>query len=453
MRIARPQKIRSLNRYNPQGYCWVVLTYHNEAVIASKNLWVEIGLKGVLAAVDELNDDQVIALSEQFGTHNYHPLPINIVRGDGPWVVDGQGKHYLDCVGAYSAVAHGHLNKAVTETLLRQLERVALTSRAFYNSELALFLMGLAQYCDLDMVCPMNTGAEAVETCIKLARKWGYTVKGIPDNQAEIIVCADNFHGRTTTIVGFSTEEGYKKGFGPFTPGFKIIPFGDIEALRNAITPNTAAFMAEPIQAEGGIIIPPDGYLSQVRQLCSDNNVLLIWDEVQTGFCRTGKRFAWMHEDAKPDIMAVGKPLGGGVLPVSAAVGRKEVMQVFQPGDHGSTFGGNPLGAVVALAALAEMENLKLAERSAELGAYVVDRLRALNSPLIHEIRGRGLLIGVEVNPGVDTKRLSATFVSHGILTKETRHRTFRLAPPLIIDQALADEIVHRVGKSLKESE
>ncbi len=426
-------------------------TLHNEAVIASKNLWEQIALNGVLATVDELGDAEVIALSEKYGTHNYHPLPINIVRGDGPWVVDGQGKHYLDCVGAYSAVAHGHLNKAVTETLQRQLEKVALTSRAFYNSELALFLMGLANYCELDMVCPMNTGAEAVETCIKLARKWAYTVKGVPDDQAEIIVCSDNFHGRTTTIVGFSTEESYKKNFGPFTPGFKVVPFGDIEALRNAITPNTAAFLAEPIQAEGGIIIPADGYLKQVRDLCTEQNVLLVWDEVQTGFCRTGKRFAWMHEESRPDIMAVGKPLGGGLLPVSAAVGTREVMEVFKPGDHGSTFGGNPLGAVVALAALAEMENGKLAERSATLGTYMLERLRALNSPIIHDLRGRGLLVGVEVNEGVDTKRLTSAFISHGILTKETRHRTFRLAPPLVIDEKLVDEIVLRVERSLKE--
>jgi ornithine--oxo-acid transaminase len=433
---------------SPEGW----ETFHNGGVIASKDLWEEIGLRGVLAAVDELDDAEVISLSEQFGTHNYHPLPINIVRGDGPWVVDGKGKRYLDCVGAYSAVAHGHLNKAVIETLTRQLERVALTSRAFYNGELALFLMGLANYCELDMVCPMNTGAEAVETCIKLVRKWAYTVKGVPEDQAEIIVCADNFHGRTTTIVGFSTEEGYRKHFGPFTPGFKVIPFGDIQALKSAITPNTAAFLAEPIQAEGGIIIPENGYLRQVREVCTENNVLLVWDEVQTGFCRTGKRFAWMHEDARPDLVAVGKPLGGGILPVSAAVGRRAVMEVFQPGDHGSTFGGNPLASVVALAALAEMENLKLAERSAELGAHLIEGLSRLESPLIHEIRGRGLLIGLEVNEGVNTKRLAEAFMTHGILTKETRHHTFRLAPPLIIDHALVDDIVARVGGSLKEA-
>jgi ornithine--oxo-acid transaminase len=420
-------------------------------VIAATSLWEEIASKGVLAVVDELTDSQAIELAERYGTHNYHPLPVNIVSGDGPWVVDGTGKRYLDCVGAYSAVAHGHLNHAVIEALSKQLERIALTSRAFYNSELSVFLMGLAHYCELDMVCPMNTGAEAVETCIKLARKWGYTVKGIPEDQAEIIVCADNFHGRTTTIVGFSTEPNYKKGFGPFTPGFKIIPFGDIDALRSAITPNTAAFLAEPIQAEGGIIIPPDGYLAAVRQLCDENNVLLIWDEVQTGFCRTGKKFAWMAEDAKPDLMAVGKPLGGGVLPVSAAVGRRSVMEVFRPGDHGSTFGGNPLGAVVALAALAEMENLHLAERSASLGARLLDGLKALHSPHIIDLRGRGLLVGVEIGDTIDHKKLTEAFMANGLLTKETRHKTFRLAPPLVIDEDLVDEIVSRVAKSLKD--
>ena len=438
---------------HPHPACSGGQAFHNGYVLDSDKLWSDIQVSGVIETVERLTDTEVIALAEQYGTHNYHPLPVNIVRGDGAWVVDGKGKRYLDCVGAYSAVAHGHLNKAVIDTLQRQLDRVSLTSRAFYNGELSLFLVGLAKYCDLDMVCPMNTGAEAVETCIKLARKWGYTVKGIPEDQAEIIVCADNFHGRTTTIVGFSTEAGYKRGFGPFTPGFKIIPFGDIDALRNAITPNTAAFLAEPIQAEGGIIIPPDGYLASVRQLCTEQDVLLIWDEVQTGFCRTGKRFAWQYEDAKPDIMSVGKPLGGGLLPVSAAVGVKKVMEVFQPGDHGSTFGGNPLGAVVALAALAEMENNRLAEQSTILGKRLLEGLRALESPLIHDLRGRGLLIGVEVNADVDSAKLTSAFLHHGLLTKETRHRTFRLAPPLVIDDATVDEIIRRVAISLKEAE
>lgn len=414
------------------------------------SLWTEIAEQGIFALVDRMSEQETIEMAERYGTHNYHPLPLNIVRGEGAWVYDSDGNRYLDCVGAYSAVAHGHLNGYVVDTLKEQLNRIALTSRAFYNSELSLFLKALTEYADLDMVCPMNTGAEAVETCIKLARKWGYTVKGVPDGQAEIIVCAGNFHGRTTTIVGFSSEEGYKKGFGPFTPGFVTVPFGDIEALRAAITPNTVGFLCEPIQAEGGILIPDDGYLAAVRQLCDEQNVLLIWDEVQTGFCRTGKKFAWQHEEAKPDLLAVGKPLGGGILPVSAAVGRRAVMEVFKPGDHGSTFGGNPLSAVVAVAALADMENRNLAERSAVLGARIATALRDLNHPAVQEVRGRGLLIGVEVESHVDSVKLTQSFLDHGLLTKETRHRTFRLAPPLIIDEETADEIVDRVTKSLE---
>ncbi len=402
--------------------------------------------------VDRLTDAQAMEMAEQYGAHNYHPMPVNIVRGNGPWVEDGNGKRYIDCVGAYSAVAHGHLNEAIVKALRDQLDKIAVTSRAFYTSEVALFLKGLAEYSELDMVCPMNTGAEAVETCIKLARKWAYTVKGVPKDQAEIIVCNDNFHGRTTTIIGFSTEPNYKKDFGPFTPGFKAIPFGDIEALKSAITPNTAAFMAEPIQAEGGIIVPPPGYMEQVRQLCDENRVLLIWDEVQTGFCRTGKKFAWMYENARPDLLAVGKPLGGGILPVSAAVGTKEVVSVFQPGDHGSTFGGNPLGAVVALTALAEMENGDLARRSFELGEKFQAALRALPFPEIADVRGKGLLIGLEFYPSVDTHKLTERFIANGILTKETRNHTYRFAPPLVIEEDLIGEIMTRVETSLKEA-
>jgi ornithine--oxo-acid transaminase len=299
------------------------------------------------------------------------------------------------------------------------------------------------------MVCPMNTGAEAVETAIKLARKWAYTKKGVPKDQAEIIVCEDNFHGRTTTIVGFSSEAKYKEGFGPFTPGFKTIPFGDANALRAAITPNTAAFLCEPIQAEGGILIPPDGWLAEVRNVCDENNVLLVWDEIQTGFCRTGRKFAWQYEEAKPDIVAVGKPLGGGLLPVSAAIGRRDVMEVFTPGDHGSTFGGNPLAAVTALTALAEMEVNDYAGRSFELGARLMEGLRGLNNPKVVEIRGKGLLVGMEVADDVDSKVLTKSFIECGILTKETRSRTFRFAPPLVVEEPMIDEIVARTAKAL----
>lgn len=397
----------------------------------------------------ELTDAEAVQMTETYGTHNYKPLGVNLVRGDGAECWDGSGKKYIDCVGAYSAVAHGHLSENVVQAVHDQLERLSLASRAVYTSELALFMKGLSDYCELDMVCPMNTGAEAIETAIKIARKWAYTVKGVPDDQAEIIVCDGNFHGRTTTIVGFSTEPGYKAHFGPFTPGFKVIPFGDIDALEAAITPNTAGFLAEPIQAEGGIIIPPEGFMAQARKLCSEKNVLLIWDEVQTGFSRTGKRFAWQYEDAKPDLMAVGKPLGGGIMPVSAAVGRREVMEVLRPGDHGSTFGGNPLGCVVALSALAEMEVEGFSEMAVDKGKALMDGLLALNAPQVEEIRGRGLLVGMEVKEGVDTYQLTHNLIANGLLTKETRHRTFRFTPPIVIEDQLIGEIVERVGRSL----
>ncbi|MCU0316566.1 MAG: ornithine--oxo-acid transaminase [Fimbriimonadaceae bacterium] len=419
------------------------------ATCQEQGMWAQILEKGVAALADELSDEASVHLSEKFGSRNYKPLPVNASRAEGARIWDGAGNEYIDCIGAYSAMAHGHLSPAIVRAVVQQMEKVTVTSRAFYNSEVALFLHGLATYCDLDMCCPMNSGAEAIETCLKLARKWGYTVKGVPQNQAEIIVFEDNFHGRTITVVGFSTEEGYKTNFGPFTPGFKVIPFGDLDALKAAITPNTVAILAEPIQAEGGILIPPDGFLQQVRQLCTEENVLLIWDEIQTGFCRTGKKFAWQYEDAKPDLMAVGKPLGGGILPVSAAVGTAEVVGVFRPGDHGSTFGGNPLGAAVALTALAEMEVNDYAGRSARLGAHAVAKLRAMPFDEIKEVRGRGLLIGVELDESVDTNAITHALMDHGILTKQTRHRTFRLTPPITIEDDLLDEALDRFEQAL----
>jgi ornithine--oxo-acid transaminase len=297
----------------------------------------------------------------------------------------------------------------------------------------------------------MNTGAEAVETAIKLARKWGYTKKGIPDDEAEIVVADGNFHGRTTTIVGFSSEPGYKQHFGPFTPGFITVPFADIDALRQSITANTAAVLLEPIQAEAGVLIPPDGYLGDVRRACTENNVLLIWDEIQTGFARTGKTFAWQHEDARPDLMCLGKALGGGIVPVSAVVGARDVMSVFSPGDHGSTFGGNPLACAAALAAMAEMEVQNLAERSRVQGMHLLDLLKQLDHPGIVDIRGRGLLIGLEVSTDFDSKHLTQAFLNHGLLTKETRHHTFRFAPPLIIDDETVTEIARRVYSALRD--
>ena len=417
---------------------------------STTTFWQDVLQKGFRHLAEELSYDQVHELFDDYSTHNYKPLPVNLIKGDGIRVWDEKGNEYLDFIGTYSATAHGHLNPKVVQALKDQLDQVAVVSRAFYNAEVGLFCKALADYSDLDMVCPMNSGAEANETCIKLARKWAYTVKGVPHDQAEIIVFQDNFHGRTTTIVGFSTEEAYKANFGPFTPGFKVVPFGDIEAVRAAITPNTAAILGEPIQAEGGIIIPPDGFMADLRRLCTEQNVLLIWDEVQTGFSRTGKRFAWQYEDARPDLLAVGKPLGGGLLPVSAAVGRREVMEVFKPGDHGSTFGGNPLAASVAITALAVMETENYSGNSTEMGNWMMDALRHLPYSQIIEVRGRGLLIGFEVDDSVDTALLSANLTKNGILTKETRNKTFRLTPPLTIEKSVSEEAIERIDKAFR---
>ncbi|MBS1701803.1 MAG: ornithine--oxo-acid transaminase [Armatimonadetes bacterium] len=417
---------------------------------STKNFWQDVLQQGFRHLAEDLSLDQVKELFQNYSTHNYKPLPVNLVKGDGIRVWDEKGNEYLDFIGTYSATAHGHLNPTVVKALKDQLDEVAVVSRAFYNAEVGLFCRALADYSSLDMVCPMNSGAEANETCIKLARKWAYTIKGVPEDQAEIIVFQDNFHGRTTTIVGFSTEEAYKAHFGPFTPGFKVVPYGDIDAVRRAITPNTAAILGEPIQAEGGIIIPPDGFMADLRKVCTENNVLLIWDEVQTGFCRTGKRFAWQYEDAKPDLLAVGKPLGGGLLPVSAAVGRREVMEVFQPGDHGSTFGGNPLAAAVAVTALAVMEQDDFAGNSTKMGDLMMSQLRDLPFDQIIEVRGRGLLIGFEIDDTVDTSKLSVNLTKNGILTKETRHRTFRLTPPLTITEEIVSDAVVRIRKAFE---
>ncbi len=413
-------------------------------------MWQEIAERGVHSVVAKISDGEAGAMAEQFGTLNYRPLPVNVVHGEGARVSDAAGKEYIDCIGAYSAVSHGHLSPNIVRAAKEQLDHIAVVSRAFVNSEVSLFLKGLAQFCELDRVCPMNTGAEAIETCIKLARKWGYTQKKVAAGQAEIIAFNDNFHGRTTTIVGFSTESGYKDNFGPYTPGFKTVPFGDIDALRAAVTPQTVAILAEPIQAEGGIIIPPEGWMTQVRQLCDEENILLVWDEIQVGFYRTGHKFAWMAEPgARPDMIAVGKPLGGGLVPVSAAVGRDEVMSLFQPGEHGSTFGGNPFGAAIALAALAEFETGGFVESVGQKGETVMARLRSLPKDKVKEVRGRGLVIGIEVADGIDTKALSAALTERGLLTKETRRRTFRLTPPLTITQETLDDAVDRFEAAL----
>ena len=416
------------------------------------NYWKQICSKGVQHFAASLTEEQTEDLTNRYGAHNYHPLPVTVARTEGATVFGPDRRAYIDCIGSYSAVAYGHLSPFLVDTARAQLGVSALTSRAVYTPELALFLEGLCLFTGFDMVCPMNTGAEAVETAIKLARKWGYTKKNIKRDLAEIIVADGNFHGRTTTLIGFSSEPGYKENFGPFTPGFVSMPFGDIAALEAAITSRTAAVLLEPIQAEAGIIIPPAGYMTAVRKLCSKHNVLLIWDEVQTGFGRTGKTFSWQHEDARPDMICLGKALGGGILPVSAVAGTRDVMEVFHPGDHGSTFGGNPLACAVALAAIAELEVQGLAERSRILGERLKTKFLELNHPNIADVRGRGLLVGLEVTAETDAARLTQAFLDVGLLTKETRHHTFRFAPPLTIDENLVDEIAVRVNSALKAS-
>jgi len=372
----------------------------------------------------------LVALENKWSANNYHPLDIVIERGEGPWLYDVDGKRYLDCLSAYSAVSQGHCHPRILETMHDQASRVTLTSRAFRNDQFPLFCEELAKFCGMDAVLAMNTGAEAVETAIKAARRWGYRNKGIPDGAAEIIVCDNNFHGRTTTIVGFSSEKSYRDGFGPFTPGFVSVPFGDASAIEAAITPNTCAVLIEPIQCEAGILIPPAGYLTDVAALCRRNDVLLMADEIQTGLGRTGKSFACDHEAVKPDAYILGKALSGGFYPVSAFVARREVMDVFDPGSHGSTYGGNPLGCAVARTALAVIEDERLAERSAELGGWMLDELRTIQHAKISEVRGRGLLIGIELT--VAARPFCEALMQRGLLCKETHDRVVRLAPPLV---------------------
>ncbi len=389
----------------------------------------------------------LIEMEEQYGAHNYHPLDVVIERGDGVWVYDVDGRKYLDCLAAYSAVNQGHCHPHIMQAVVGQVKRVTLTSRAFRNDQLPQLYKLLHDLTGYDMSLPMNSGAEAVETAIKAARKWGYTVKGIPKDRAEIIVCANNFHGRTVTIVSFSTDEQYRDGFGPLTPGFTVVPFGDAAALEAAITPNTAAFLVEPIQGEAGIVIPPDGYLKKAEALCRANRVLFICDEIQSGLGRTGKLFAHQWEDVRPDMVIIGKALSGGYYPVSAVLSSREVLGVFKPGDHGSTFGGNPLGCAAARAALQVLVDEKLVERSADLGGYFLERLRALRSPIIKEVRGRGLWIGIELTCAART--YCERLMQDGMLCKETHDRVIRLAPPLVITREEIDWAVERLKKVL----
>jgi len=392
--------------------------------------------------------EELIHLEDEFGAHNYHPLDVVIKRAEGVWVYDVDNNRYLDCLAAYSAVNQGHCHTKILHALIDQADRVTLTSRAFRNDQLPLLYKQLHDLTGFDMALPMNSGAEAVETAVKMARKWGYTVKGIPDGQAEIIVCANNFHGRTVTAVSFSTDEQYRQGFGPFTPGFKVIPFGDAKALRDAITPNTCAFLVEPIQGEAGILIPPDGFLREAAEICHSGNVLLMCDEIQSGLGRTGKLFAYMHDGIRPDVLIIGKALSGGFYPVSAVLSSREVLGVFKPGDHGSTFGGNPLACAVARAALRVLVEEKMVERSAELGAYFLDKLKTLRSPHLKEVRGRGLWIGVELN--VPARPYCEALKEQGILCKETHDRVVRIAPPLVITRDEIDWAFERIKKVIE---
>ena len=376
---------------------------------------------------------ELIELEEQYGAHNYHPLNVIIERAAGAWVYDVEGKQYLDFLAAYSAVNQGHCHPAILKAMTEQAARVTITSRAFRNDQLPLLYRDLHEITGFEMALPMNSGVEAVETALKAARKWGETVKGVAAGQGEIIVCANNFHGRTISVVGFSSEEQYKTGFGPFAPGFKTVPFGNLEALRAAITPNTVGFLVEPVQGEAGIIVPPDGYLREVSEICKANRVLLILDEIQSGLGRTGAMFAFEHDGIRPDVVTIGKALSGGFYPVSAVLASKEVLGVFQPGDHGSTFGGNPLACAVARAALRVIVDEKLADRSKDLGAYALQRLRALKSDKIVEIRGKGLWIGIELN--TKARPICEALQVRGVLCKETHDNVIRLAPPLTISR------------------
>ena len=391
--------------------------------------------------------DELITLEERYGAHNYHPLDVVVTRAQGVWVYDVEGNRYLDCLASYSAVNQGHCHPKILTAMLEQAHKVTLTSRAFRNDQLPLLYKELHDLTAYEMALPMNSGAEAVETAVKAARKWGYKVKGIPDGLAEIIVCANNFHGRTTTIVSFSSDEQYRDGFGPFTPGFKIIPYGDAHALKQAITPNTCAFLVEPIQGEAGILIPPAGYLKLAAEICRENRVLFIADEIQAGLGRTGKLFAFEHEDVRPDMVIVGKALSGGFYPVSAVLSSKEILGVFQPGDHGSTFGGNPLACAIARAALRVLVDENLIQRSAELGGYFLAKLGALRSPHIKEVRGRGLWLGIELNQ--PARPFCEALKNEGVLCKETHGVVIRIAPPLVISREEIDWAVERIAQVL----
>ncbi len=377
-----------------------------------------------------------IAEVDKYSAHNYHPLPVVLTRGEGAWVWDVEGNKYLDCLAAYSAVNQGHCHPDIVQAAKTQLEKLTLTSRAFHNDQMGPFLKQLCELTGYERALPMNTGAEAVETAIKASRRWGYRVKKIPGNEAEIIVCDGNFHGRTTTIISFSTDCVPNSDYGPYTPGFKIIPYGDTKALAAAITKNTAAFLVEPLQGEGGVLIPPKGFMAEAAKICRDNNVLLIADEIQTGFGRTGKMFCCEWENVRPDVMTLGKAMSGGFYPVSAMVCDSAIMDVFAPGDHGSTYGGNPLAAAIGMAALNVLVDEKLPQRANELGNWFVKELQAIKAPCVKEVRGKGLMIGVEIKKEVAPARpYCEALMERGILAKETHEQVIRFAPPLVVEK------------------
>lgn len=398
----------------------------------------------------ESKTDVFLTEVDQYSAHNYHPLPVVLERGEGSWVWDVDGKRYLDMLAAYSAVNQGHRHPAIIAAAVKQMETLTLTSRAFHNDQMGPFLKMLCDLTGFEKALPMNTGAEAVETAIKMVRKWGYKVKGVAENKAEIIVCENNFHGRTTTIVGFSTEDQYRDGFGPFTPGFVSIPYGDADALAAAINENTVGFLFEPLQGEGGVVVPEEGFIAKARELCTENRVAFMSDEIQTGLGRTGRMFCCDWENVRPDVLMVGKALGGGVYPVSAAIADSEFMDVFHPGDHGSTFGGNPLGAAVGMAALQVILDEHLVERSDELGSWFMHQLREIDSPHVEEVRGRGLMIGVVIKDSSGPARpFCQALQERGILAKETHHQVIRFAPPLTITKEDLEHALQHVREVL----
>jgi ornithine--oxo-acid transaminase len=398
-----------------------------------------------------MNTREYIAIEDRYNTHNYNPLNVVLTRGNGVWVEDVDGKQYMDFLAAYSAVNQGHCHPRIVKVMVEQAARLALTSRAFRNDQLPLLVKELCELTGYEMTLPMNSGAEAVETAIKAARKWGYEVKGVPEDHAHIITCHGNFHGRTITIISFSPQEQYRDGFGPFTPGFELIPYGDAAALEGAITPHTVAFLVEPIQGEGGVVVPPEGYLRQAREICDRHNVLLITDEIQSGLGRTGKLLAAEHEGVRADMVTIGKALSGGMYPISAVLADREVLSLFAPGDHGSTYGGNPLACAVAREALKVLVEEHLIERAAELGKYLMDRLHEIESPHIKQIRGKGLWAGIVLKAEAGgARRFCEALMEEGLLCKETHWNVIRLAPPLVIDKEEIDWALERLDKVLQ---